>query len=211
MPANRVTSKAPWHIALVVDDSASMKGTKANSVNEAIKELIDTLVTASMGHKPYFKVSVISFGSHFRTLSEAVPETQLEEAVVASFSGSSGSTNIAAALDETARILQAHPGEETHFEPFVFLFSDGYPDDRDAAAQAAARITSLNLPAGQPRLVTLGFEDVDGEFMANIASNPELYKKLDPPQDIIRLLPTIGTMGSAGGGAQKVEESIMIF
>lgn len=211
MPANRVTSKSPWHIVLVLDDSGSMMGKPASDVNEAIGELIDTLVTTSMGQKPYFKVSVISFGSNFSTLAEAVPETDLDENKVARFKGASGSTNIASALDEVARVLKANPGQANDFEPFIFVLSDGYPDDRPSALAAADRVKGLSLPSGTPRLITLGFGNVDHDFMQKVATNSELYKQLDESSDIVRLLPTIGTMGSSGGGAEKVEESIMIF
>lgn len=209
MPASRVTSKNPWHIVLLLDDSGSMSGQPCNDLNEAIKELIDALVTASMGQKPYFKVSVIAFGSNFNTLAEAVPETDIDENVVANFQGSSGSTNAAAALDEAARILSNNPGQETDFEPFVFFLSDGCPDNASTALQAADKIKNLSLPSGAPRIVTLGFGNVDDGFMEGLANNSELYKKMDSSQDIVKLLPAIGTIGTQAGGAEDVEEAIM--
>ena len=211
MTASRVTSATPWHIVLVLDDSGSMSGQPSQDVNEAIKELISELVTASMGKKPYFKVSVVSFGSSYHTIAEAVSETDLEKDLdaVANFGGNSGSTN-AAALDEAARILTSHPGQETDFEPFVFFLSDGYPDDNSEALKAAKKIKNLSLPPGAPRIVTLGFGSVDDSFMASIASNGELYKKLDSSEDIVKLLPAMGTIGSnATSGAEGVEEAIM--
>ncbi len=209
MPASRVTSRNPWHMVLVLDDSGSMSGSSSQYLNEAVKELVDALITASMGQKPYFKVSVVSFGSSFRTLAEAVPETDIDESVVANFQGSSGSTNAAAALDEAARILSANPGQETDFEPFVFFFSDGRPDNANTALQAADRIKSLSLPSGTPRVVTIGVGSVDDGFMESLANNSELYKKLNQPQDMVNLLPAIGTIGTQAGGAEEVEEAIM--
>ena len=211
MPATRVTSKSPWHIVLVLDDSGSMAGQPCKIVNEAMQELIEALVTASMGQKPYFKVSVISFGSNFATLSEAVPETDLDEGLVASFRGSSGSTNAAAALEEAARVLQANPGKETDFDPFVFFFSDGVPDSSEPAIQAAGKIKGLDLPSGKPRLITIGCGSVDDGFMQQLASNSELYRKLDDFKDIVNLLPAIGTIGTQARGAEDVEEAIMKF
>ena len=209
MPANKVTSRNPWHMVFVLDDSGSMSGAGCQAVNEAMKELIDALITASMGQKPYFKVSVVSFGSSFNTLVEAVPETDLDENVVANFQGKSGSTNAAAALDEAARILSANPGSETDFVPFVFFFSDGKPDDPAMAMQAADRIKSMSLPSGDPRLVTLGFGSPDDSFMSSVAKNSELYKKMNDPKDIIGLLPAIGTVGTQAKGAEDAEETIM--
>lgn len=209
MPASRVTSKNPWHMVLVLDDSGSMSGQPCADLNEAIKELIDALVTASMGQKPYFKVSVISFGSNYQTLAEAVTENDLDENVVANFSGNSGSTNAAAALDEAARILKNNPGQETDFEPFVFFLSDGHPDNAAQALQAADTIKNMSLPSGTPRIVTLGFGSVDDGFMGSIANNSELYKKMNSSKDIVQLLPAIGTIGTQAGGAEDVEEAIM--
>lgn len=209
MPASRVTSKNPWHMVLVLDDSGSMSGQECQDLNEAMKELIDALVTASMGQKPYFKVSVVSFGSSFQTLAEAVAETDLDENVIADFQGNSGSTNAAAALDEAARILSHNPGQETDFEPFVFFLSDGHPDSASTALQAADKIKNLSLPSGSPRIVTLGFGSVDDNFMGKIATNSELYKKMNTSQDIVKLLPAIGTIGTQAGGAEDVEEAIM--
>jgi uncharacterized protein YegL len=209
MPASRVTSRNPWHMVLVLDDSGSMSGQPSQDLNEAMKDLIDALVTASMGQKPYFRVSVIAFGSNYQTLAEAVPETDLDEGVVANFRGSSGSTNAAAALDEAARILRNNPGQETDFEPFVFFLSDGHPDSASTALQAADKIKKLSLPSGSPRIVALGFGSVDDDFMGNIASNRELYKKLNSSKDIVSLLPAIGTIGTQAGGAKDVEQAIM--
>lgn len=209
MTASRVSSKSPWHIVLVLDDSASMAGQPSADVNEAIKELIDALVTASMGMKPYFKVTVIMFGSNFQTLVEAQPESVLDETVIANFHGESGSTNAAAALEEAARVLKANPGAENDFEPFVFFLSDGQPDNAPSALSAAQTIKDLTLTSGRPRLVTLGFGSVDDAFMQSLATNAELYKKMNSSKDIIRLLPTIGTVGTQAAGAEDVEQAIM--
>lgn len=209
MPASRVTSRNPWHIVLVLDDSGSMSGQPSRDLNEAMKDLIDALVTATMGQKPYFRVSVISFGSNYHTLAEAVPESDIEERVVANFQGNSGSTNAAAALDEAARILSNNPGQETDFEPFVFFLSDGQPDNLSTALQAADKIKSLSLPSGTPRIVTLGFGSVNDDFMGKVATNSELYKKLNSSEDIVKVLPVIGTIVDLPGGAKDIEQAIM--
>lgn len=209
MPAPRVTSQSPWHMVLVLDDSGSMSGTPCNNLNEAIKELIEALVTSSMGQKPYFRVSVISFGSRAQTLVEALPETELDETAVANFSGDSGTTNAAAALDEAARLLVRNPGSASDFEPFVFFLSDGVPDNEIAAIEAASKLKKLNIAAGMPRIVSLGFGDVDDSFMKRIASNAEMYKKMKSSQDIVKLLPAIGTIGTQAAGAANVERAIM--
>ena len=211
MPATRVTSNSPWHIVLIMDDSGSMSGTSSQDVNEGMRELHAALEMASMGQKPYFKVSVISFGTRASTLCTAVSETDLDLNVVANFSGGSGTTNAAAALDEAQQLLLKNGGNETDFEPFVFFFSDGHPDNRQTAIAAADALKNLSVPAGTPRIVALGFGDVDDSFMKQIATNPELYKKMNESSDIVDLLPNIGTVAQSTprGGAAAVEKSIM--
>ena len=209
MPANRVTSKSPWHIILVLDDSGSMSGEPSKNVNNAILELFDVLVTTSMGMKPYFKVSVISFGSSFSTLAEAVTDTDIDDKAIAVFNGGSGSTNAAAALEEARRILTSNPGAPADFEPFVFFMSDGFPDNSQAALEEADRIKGLELESGRPRIVTLGFGEADDNFMQSVATNPELYKKMVDSKDIVKLLPAIGSVGTDGqGGAAQAEKDI---
>jgi hypothetical protein len=45
--------------------------------------------------------------------------------------------------------------------------------------------------------------------MGGLANNSELYKKMASSQDIVKLLPAIGTIGTQAGGAEDVEEAIM--
>lgn len=207
--ASRITSKSPSHFVLLLDDSASMAGQASADLNEAIQELIDALFTASMGQKPYFRISIISFGTGVKTLAEAEPETQIDVDRVTTFSGGSGSTNATEALNEAIRILKSSPGKETDFPAYVLLLSDGHPDDPRSARVAAENLKGLDLPPGYPRLVCVGLGGADDNFMSEIASSPQLYKKLQTSRDIVALLPAIGTIGTQSGGAEEVEEAII--
>src|SRR5947209_8035764 len=129
MPASRVTSTSPWHIVLVLDDSVSMEGNPAEEVNKAVAAMIDELKLMSMGMKPYFKLSVITFGSRPDVVCEAVSEQSVDMSKAASLKGDSGSTDAEAALEEAYRLLQKNPGVATDFTPYIFFLSDGAPDD----------------------------------------------------------------------------------
>src|SRR5262249_18681033 len=90
MPAPRVTSNSPWHLVFVLDDSESMTGAAANTLNQALDEMLEEMKLLSQGTKPYFKISVIVFGSHVKVIAEAESEQTLDKAKVTSFSGTSG-------------------------------------------------------------------------------------------------------------------------
>ena len=210
MPASRITSNSPWHILFLLDDSGSMTGEPANRLNEALDGMIEELKVISQGTKPYFKLTLISFGSNARILTEAESEQQIQKAMITNFSGNSGSTNMAAAFDEAASVLRRHPGVATDFDPFVFVLTDGVPDDEAAAEAAAQRIKNLDIPAGRPRVVSLGLGDeVNLEYLKRIATNPELARKLQRPTDLVSFFPAVGTVVTSTNGAAAVEDMIM--
>jgi len=210
MPAERVRSQSPWHLVLVLDDSKSMEGAPAEHVNNAVQMLISELKVLSGGSKPYFKLSVIQFGSRPNVLVEAVNEQGVDARQLSSLDGSSGGTDAAAALRETYGLLSRHPGVATDFTPFVFFLSDGAPDDSIAALEAGRMLKALDIPAGMPRIITIGFGDANDAFMSQLASSPELYKRLKSPQDIGKFLPAIGTRITPriATGAAAIEKAI---
>jgi uncharacterized protein YegL len=209
MPADRVTSKNPWHVVLVLDDSASMSSGPAQEVGKAVEAMIEEMRVISSGTKPYFRVSIVRFGSRAETLSEYVNEQAIDLSLVASLVGGSGSTNAASALNEVVRILQDHSGEPTDFNPYVFFLSDGAPDDSQLALNAGVTLKALTLPSGVPRLVTIGFGSVNDAFMSSLASNSELYKKLKDVREVTKLFPQIGTIAQSQVGVQGVDQAIM--
>lgn len=210
-PTGRIQSNHPWHVIFVLDDSGSMSGSAASSLNTAIQAMIDEMQVLSMGTKPYFKVSVISFGSDSTILCEAVNEQNVPLQRITSFMGASGTTNAAAALNDAYGILQRNPGQVTDFEPFIFFMSDGHPDDASGALSIASKLKNMSIDAGKARLVSIGLgSSVNDSFMEQLASNKELYKHLQNAKDITKLLPAIGTIaGTATGGAAGVVQAIV--
>ena len=209
MPADRVTGKTPWHVLFVLDDSASMQGPPAQTAGQGVRAMIEEMRLISGGMKPYFRVSIVRFGSQAEVLCEAVSEQDIDLDSVTALTGSSGSTAADLALKEAARILMNRPGEATDFNPYVFFCSDGEPDDAGDALSAGQALKGLNLAAGAPRLVTIGFGAVNHDFMRNLASNPELYKSLSDYKELLRFLPQIGSATQAKGGVQGVDAVIM--
>jgi len=209
MPANRVTSASPWHIVLVLDDSGSMAGQEAMDLNQAVSGMISELQILSQGKKPYFRLSVIAFGSRPKTLIECQSEQQINVTAVTSFNGDSGSTDMAAALAAVTDLLRRNPGQATDFTPYVFLMSDGAPDDAASTEEAARQLKQINIPAGSPRLITVGFGAADDAFMRQLASQSELYIKCRSSHDLTNLFPQIGTtIGTVSGGVQAMDDAI---
>src|SRR5262245_20872808 len=170
MPASRVDSKHPWHVVLVLDDSGSMSGAPASDVNKAVAEMVTEMSALSGGgKKPYFRLSIVKFGSRPHRLAVCAGEGDIDLSQVTTLDGNSGSTNAAAALDEVQTILSTNPGQPTDFTPYVFFLSDGAPDDAPAALAAGNGVKALQISAGAPIIVTIGFGSVNDAFMSSLA------------------------------------------
>lgn len=208
MPAERITSLTPWHVVFILDDSGSMSGAPAASVNQALTAMIAEMEILSQGEKPYFRVSIVSFGSHARILAEAQSEQDIDVQSVATFKGDSGGTNMADGLRTAYDILQRNPGKPTDFIPYVFLLTDGFPNDRHSTAEAAKLLTSSEIAAGSPELVAIGIEGHDAEFLKSILKNPELYKGLEDHTALVRLFPAVGTVAKSQSGVDAVNKAI---
>jgi uncharacterized protein YegL len=210
MPAPRVTRNSPWHIIFVLDDSGSMEGEAAKCLNEAMQGMLEEMKLMSQGTKPYFKLSVLAFGSSVELLAEAASEQLIDENKVTNFSGARGTTNMAAALEEAAVVLRRNPGVATDFDPYVFMLTDGHSDDESAALQAAQALKQIQVAAGKPRLVAIGLgSQVNMGFLQQVASNTELAKHLKESHDMVKFFPAIGTVVSSAGGTQAIDQAIV--
>ena len=209
MPANRITSESPWHVVLVLDDSGSMAGNPSALLCESLKSMHAEMEITAKGTKPYFRVSIIAFGSSAKVIAEAQSEKDIDIDSVATFSGSSGSTAAHTALSFAYDLLKQHPGKATDFRPFVFFLSDGQPDDAHAARMAADKVKTLDIPAGQPTIITVGFGSVDKPFMEAIASAPELFVHLQSPAELTKFFPAIGTVAGSKTGEAAIKQAII--
>lgn len=211
MPAARVTSETPWHTVLLIDDSGSMEGQPSTDVNTALETMISEMAMLAGGNKkPYFKVSIIRFGSGADVLETAQSPADLEMRMssIANFTGASGTTNMAAAFNEAANLLRQNPGAPTDYQPWVFLFSDGRPDDPSAATSAAASLKSAQVAAGNPFLVGFGFGDADDGLMQQVCTSRESYKRLASSADLLTVMPQIGTVAKTAANAQQMLQGI---
>ena len=75
----RITRSSPIHMVLVADDSSSMReGQQAAAATEALHAWVSELCIAARGKMPYFRVSVIVFGSHAQVLADQSGEFEAE-------------------------------------------------------------------------------------------------------------------------------------
>lgn len=212
----RITRQSPVHIVLVADDSGSMHGAPAAAATEAIHQWLNELHVAARGRMPYFRFSLVIFGSTATIVADDQNSFRAENLNVVDVDitgfqlhGASGSTNLAAALRLAADVVSRDGATTAHCPPFVFVFTDGRPTDErghptpaaaQAALDAAAQLKLLALPCGSPFVITLGFGDAWDDFMAKLATKPTLYHRLPNAQALIKLLPSIGTPTVEGKG-----------
>lgn len=197
MPADRVTSKTPWHWLLILDlsnEALSMGGV------QAVDALIEEMKLISQGLKSYFRLSIIRPGSRPRVLTKAIGEREIDQGLVERQLRSPQSTDVAAALQEARDILLQNGGAPTDFTPYVFFLSDGAPDSVPDALAAASALKSMTVPAGTPKVVTIGFGPADDEFLRQLASTPEMYRRITDYRDLFTFLPPIGTLAAEGNG-----------
>ncbi|MDI3291656.1 VWA domain-containing protein [Polyangium sp. 15x6] len=204
----KITSKSPMHMVLVVDDSGSMRGDPAALATKALRAWVSELDVATQGTRPYFRFSLIQFGSQPTIVAENLDVRKVD---VTDFqlAGESGSTNLAAALNAAREVLLRDGATSAHCPPFVFLFTDGHPTDSNghtseaatqAALDAAGALKVLPLPCGSPFLVALGYGDINDDNMRKLASRPDLYHRLPNMAALVKVLPSIGTPTVQGGG-----------
>ncbi len=219
MPASRISSISPWHLVLVLDDSGSMQGAPIRMLNEAIERMIDEMKLLSGGMKPYFRISIVSFGSEAKILSEAENEQDIDIKDVTGMKGKSGGTMASKALARARSILERNPGEPSHFDPFLFFFSDGHPHDANEALLEGERIKALSLPSGTVRLITIGVGQANEEFLRQLATQREgipRYLGLKNVKDVLDFFPDIGTIAvsmasSDKPAADKLEEDFVVI
>lgn len=214
MPAERVTRETPWHVVLVLDDSGSMQGRPADDLNDGLRAMLAEMEVQSKGSKPYFKVSIISFGSQAQILEECKGDSQIDVDQAAVFKGASGTTAAHLGLRAAIDVLKRNPGAPSDFRPYVFFFSDGAPDDVALALRAADELKALDIAAGTPNVISIGLgaANADGNraFMESVATKDEFFVPLTDSSQLGNLFPVIGTItATMAGGEEQINDTII--
>jgi uncharacterized protein YegL len=206
-------------VVFIIDDSGSMgpdqsqKGASpASQVCDGLKSMVAEMEVIAKGSKPYFRISIIAFGTNADNIAEAQGEREIDINAIATFTGSRGSTRPSEAFRMAIDILKRNPGKPTDFRPYVFFFSDGAPDDDDrvSALQAAAELKALKIDAGEPTLWALGYGAIDKDFMQKVGG-AERFKEVTDAAALSKLFPIIGTTAGTQTGEAGVDKAIMNY
>lgn len=129
-------------IVLVLDNSGSMGGTKAQKLEEAAQQFCEKILEAD----PRSKIAIVSFGSDVAVLPFTSSLSELES-FVENDMDDWGSTDVTSALEHahsTALLLQNTQLDQ--YAKSIVTMSDGMPDNsKSAIAQAETMFPSYNM------------------------------------------------------------------
>lgn len=207
MPADKVTSDTPWHIVFVLDNSGSMKESgDATQLREAMIATINEFQHRNSGGKDYFYVSAIAFDLEAKILFEHKKPSFIQNDVFDIFGTSEYMTDMSLALKTAGDILERNGGKETDFRPYVYLLSDGQANENtDSILVEAERIKTMDIPAGSPKIVSIGLgTDVEPSFLKKISS-AESFVPILNAENLSYLFPKIGTLSGSGEGEEELD------
>ena len=192
LTTKKATALSPQIVTMIVDDSGSMSGAKADEVTKAMQDLVTTMQASNQGSTGYrFLLNIAKFGSSTIPLAEAArPETVAMDQLV--FTGDSGGTEMPEALTWASEALKkalaeckniANYAEEGSPNPLVVFFSDGANTGGDVGAPAQA-LKSIPFTGGPIDVVAvgIGMDQKDFPVMEQIASRADLAVNIDPSQ-----------------------------
>jgi uncharacterized protein YegL len=192
LTTKKATALTPQVVTLIVDDSGSMSGQKAQDATVAMKNLVITMQSGNQGSTGYrFLLNIAKFGSATTSLAEAARPESISLGSL-SFTGDSGGTDMPPALAWAVNAVQKGlaecrniPGysEEGSPNPLVVFFSDGGNTGSDVGSNAQA-LKSLSFGGGSIDIVAVGIGMTSQDFpvMERIASRPELAVNIDPAE-----------------------------
>jgi uncharacterized protein YegL len=213
MVADRVTRETPWHLVLVLDDSGSMAGEGATAVNRGLDGFNEELVSFNKGTMDRIFISAIKFGTDASLLLEHQAETKVDMSKLTGFTGSSGGTNMAAALRLAADVIKRNPGKASDFIPYVLVFTDGAPNTPTAVEEwvaAANDIKAIRGPDGEaPRIAAIGCgAEVNRDVLDRIATSPEISIVLENFSELQMFFTQVGTATGSARGAAGMDRAI---
>lgn len=153
-------------VYLVIDCSISMAdGNKMNQAKQGASGF------AYESQRKKYSVGLIQFSSVAEHVSDPQKDVSCLNAAIERMSAC-GSTNMAAAINLAAEKFIDRNGEK-----IICLVTDGMPDSRDAAIEAANRAKRANID-----IMTIGTDDADRQFLEEIATKKELSVKVSRDQ-----------------------------
>ena len=150
--------KAPQAIALLIDTSGSMSGSKLFEVQGAATNFVQR----QDGKQD--SLAVVSFNSSSQVISQFGSDKKSLIQGIAGLSATGG-TNMEAGLDTAVAVIQSTPQKSRN----ILLFTDGQPDSLPAASASA-----LNARLQGITIVAVGTGDANINSLAQLTGNPSL-------------------------------------
>jgi len=172
-------------VALVIDQSGSMRGQPLRDAQEAAKRFIDNL-------QPGDQVSVVSYSDFADRQSQLTTDFDSAKQSIDRLSDLNN-TNIAAGLEEGFETLRAAPVDDSLV---LILLTDGRPNRPGipTQARAAALRAANNIKAAGVDLFTIGFAGTGGldeDLMREMASSPDQYRQTPSGDELAEIYASI--------------------
>ncbi len=153
-------------VCLLIDCSGSMlnggagRGEKLREVKQAAISFVGRRAT------PDDRIGVIGFGTRTHRAAEPTADAdKLRQAIEELFDG--GGTAMDLGLQAAASELESVPGSS--LPRSILLFTDGMPDDFEAALAAAKDCRQQKI-----RIVAIGTGDANDDYLAQVTGDPQL-------------------------------------
>ncbi|MGE5341799.1 MAG: vWA domain-containing protein [Candidatus Omnitrophota bacterium] len=212
----RATAFTPQVVTLIIDDSGSMSGNKANQVTAAVQDMVITMQSANQGSSwSRFILNICKFGSNVTPIVMAAKPEEIDLSVLR-FDGSSGLTEMHWALEWGRSALENSlnrcRNEAPNYDevntpsPLCVFFSDGAntgPDVRPAAQS----LKTVYFKGGQIDVVACGIGMDSGSLivMEQISSQPDLSVNIDP-DTIADFIAAVGATAMKSENPRKLVE-----
>ncbi len=146
-----------YTICLLLDTSGSMHGEKFQEMKRAATEFVRG---RDLSHD---KLAIVGFGSHSYTATTLTRDASALAAAIEELEDGGG-TNMMAGLRTAAAVVSGSDGPKS-----IMLFTDGMPDNQEAALQAAEFCRQ-----NRTEIVAVATGDANVDFLAHATGNPQL-------------------------------------
>ena len=198
-------------VALVVDTSTSMVGSKINQLNSGIQSFIDEISADAANLGQQLEIGIITFDSTV----QRVHEPKLAQFIDFNPLQASGSTALVDGVREGIQMARdrkqwyKQTGQK-YFRPWVIMMTDGEPDSSqaDMIPQLAAEIEN-GMTSKEFCFLALGVEGADEELLQKISSSemtPRMLKGLKFAEFFKWLSATIGEVAKGQDVASIVNQ-----
>jgi uncharacterized protein YegL len=186
----KASGEKPQVVTLIVDDSGSMEGSKAEQATAATQDMVLQMQSFDQGTATFrFLLNIAKFGSNTHPLALAQKPGEIDVGTL-NFNGGSGETNMSTALEWAAQALRQaldrcrslhYFKEDESPNPLCVFFSDGENTGPDVA-QSANALKSIAFRGGAVDVIAcgIGMQAKDFAVMQQIASQPDLAVNIDP-------------------------------